>query len=40
MTGEHPYKMRLATGAVQLYRVRATAQELAAGAASELLAAG
>jgi len=40
MTGEHPYKMRLATGAVQLYRVRATAQELAAGAASEVLAAG
>jgi len=40
MTGEHPYKMRLATSCVQLYRVCATAQELAAGAASALLAAG
>jgi CelD/BcsL family acetyltransferase involved in cellulose biosynthesis len=40
MTGEHPYKMRLATSSVQLYRVCATAQELAAGAASALLAAG
>jgi len=40
MTGEHPYKMRLATSSVQLYRVCATAQELAAGTASELLAAG
>jgi CelD/BcsL family acetyltransferase involved in cellulose biosynthesis len=30
MTGEQPYKMRLATNSVQLYRVRATADELAA----------
>jgi CelD/BcsL family acetyltransferase involved in cellulose biosynthesis len=30
MTGEQPYKMRLATNSVPLYRVRATAQELAA----------
>jgi CelD/BcsL family acetyltransferase involved in cellulose biosynthesis len=29
MTGEQPYKMRLATNSVQLYRVRATAEELA-----------
>ena len=30
MTGEQPYKMRLATNAVPLYRVHATAEELAA----------
>ena len=29
MTGEQPYKMRLATNSVALYRVRATAEELA-----------
>ncbi len=29
MTGEQPYKMRLATNSVQLYRVRARADELA-----------
>jgi CelD/BcsL family acetyltransferase involved in cellulose biosynthesis len=30
MTGEQPYKMRLATNSVQLHRVRVTAEELAA----------
>ena len=30
MTGEQPYKMRLATNSVQLYRARARAEELAA----------
>jgi CelD/BcsL family acetyltransferase involved in cellulose biosynthesis len=30
MTGEQPYKMRLATNSVALYRVRATSEELAA----------
>jgi len=30
MTGEQPYKLRLATSAVQLYRLRANAEELAA----------
>jgi CelD/BcsL family acetyltransferase involved in cellulose biosynthesis len=30
MTGEQPYKMRLATNSVQLYRVRATSEQLAA----------
>lgn len=30
LTGEQPYKMRLATNSVALYRVRATAEELAA----------
>jgi CelD/BcsL family acetyltransferase involved in cellulose biosynthesis len=30
MTGEHPYKMRLATRCEELYRVRATTQQLAA----------
>jgi CelD/BcsL family acetyltransferase involved in cellulose biosynthesis len=30
MTGEQPYKMRLATGSVPLYRVRATAEQMAA----------
>lgn len=30
MTGEQPYKMRLATNSVQLYLARATAEELAA----------
>jgi len=30
MTGEQPYKLRLATSAVQLYRVKATAAELGA----------
>ena len=30
MTGEQPYKMRLATSSVPLYRVRATSQQLAA----------
>ena len=29
MTGEQPYKLRLATGSHQLYRLQATAQELA-----------
>ena len=29
MTGEQPYKMRLATSAVPLYKVRASAEELA-----------
>ena len=37
MTGEQPYKMRLATNSVPLYRVRATSEELAAiGRAREL----
>jgi len=37
MTGEQPYKMRLAASSTQLYRVRATADELAAvGRAREL----
>jgi CelD/BcsL family acetyltransferase involved in cellulose biosynthesis len=37
MTGEQPYKMRLATSSVPLYKVRATAEELAAvGKAREL----
>jgi CelD/BcsL family acetyltransferase involved in cellulose biosynthesis len=37
MTGEQPYKMRLATNSVPLYKVRATAEELAAvGKAREL----
>jgi CelD/BcsL family acetyltransferase involved in cellulose biosynthesis len=37
MTGEQPYKMRLATTSVPLYRVRATAEQLAAvGGAREL----
>jgi CelD/BcsL family acetyltransferase involved in cellulose biosynthesis len=40
MTGEQPYKMRLATRSVHLYRVCATSQELAAVTARELLAAG
>lgn len=41
MTGEQPYKMRLATNSVQLYRVRATAEQLARiGERSELLRAG
>ncbi|MGZ4872649.1 MAG: GNAT family N-acetyltransferase, partial [Candidatus Angelobacter sp.] len=31
MTGEQPYKMRLATNAVALYKVRATSEQLAAG---------
>ena len=40
MTGEQPYKMRLATNSVPLYRVRATGDELAAfGRARELPAA-
>jgi CelD/BcsL family acetyltransferase involved in cellulose biosynthesis len=30
MTGEQPYKMRLATNLISLYRVRATAEQLAA----------
>jgi CelD/BcsL family acetyltransferase involved in cellulose biosynthesis len=29
MTGEQPYKLRLATNSVKLYRMRATAEELA-----------
>lgn len=29
MTGEQPYKLRLATGAMELYRLRATTQQLA-----------
>ena len=43
MTGEQPYKMRLATSSRQLYRVRATPQQLAAVAqrgSTELLATG
>jgi CelD/BcsL family acetyltransferase involved in cellulose biosynthesis len=37
MTGEQPYKMRLATNSVPLYRVRATAEQLAVvGRVSEL----
>jgi len=37
MTGEQPYKMRLATNSVPLYRVRATAEQLAEiGSAREL----
>ncbi len=37
MTGEQPYKMRLATNSAPLYRVRATAEQLAAvGRAREL----
>jgi CelD/BcsL family acetyltransferase involved in cellulose biosynthesis len=37
MTGEQPYKMRLATSSTPLYRVRATAEQLAAvGRAREL----
>jgi CelD/BcsL family acetyltransferase involved in cellulose biosynthesis len=36
MTGEQPYKMRLATTSVPLYRVRATAEQLAAVGAREL----
>ena len=40
MTGEQPYKMRLATNSVPLYRVRATAEQLAAvGKARQLLTA-
>jgi CelD/BcsL family acetyltransferase involved in cellulose biosynthesis len=35
MTGEYPYKNRLATGMVPLYRVRATAEELRAAAHSD-----
>ncbi|MGZ4830630.1 MAG: GNAT family N-acetyltransferase [Candidatus Angelobacter sp.] len=31
MTGEQPYKMRLATNSVALYKVRATSEQLAAG---------
>ena len=37
MTGEQPYKMRLATNSVQLYRVRVTAEELAAAARAKEL---
>jgi CelD/BcsL family acetyltransferase involved in cellulose biosynthesis len=37
MTGEQPYKMRLATNSVQLYRVRATAEKLAASARAKEL---
>ena len=41
MTGEQPYKMRLATNSVPLYKVRATSEQLARmGAWSELLRAG
>ena len=43
MTGEQPYKMRLATSSVPLYRVKATSQRLAGLAQTgntELLAAG
>jgi CelD/BcsL family acetyltransferase involved in cellulose biosynthesis len=40
MTGEQPYKQRLATRQVQLYRVCATPEELATLASRELLAAG
>ncbi len=39
MTGEQGYKMRLATNLVKLFRVRATAEELAASARRELPAA-
>jgi CelD/BcsL family acetyltransferase involved in cellulose biosynthesis len=37
MTGEQPYKMRLATDSVQLYRVRATTEKLAAAARAKEL---
>jgi CelD/BcsL family acetyltransferase involved in cellulose biosynthesis len=37
MTGEQPYKMRLATNSVKLYRVRATSEELAAMGREKLL---
>jgi CelD/BcsL family acetyltransferase involved in cellulose biosynthesis len=40
MTGEQPYKMRLATSSVPLYRVCAKPQELAPAVTRELLAAG
>jgi len=41
MTGEQPYKMRLATNSVPLYKVRATSEQLARmGEWSELLRAG
>jgi CelD/BcsL family acetyltransferase involved in cellulose biosynthesis len=41
MTGEQPYKMRLATSAVPLYKVRASAEQLGAvGRVKELKAAG
>jgi CelD/BcsL family acetyltransferase involved in cellulose biosynthesis len=40
MTGEQPYKMRLATSSVPLYKVRATAEQLAAFNSGELRAAG
>ncbi len=43
MTGEQPYKMRLATSSVPLYRMKATPQQLAAVAqtgSTELLATG
>jgi CelD/BcsL family acetyltransferase involved in cellulose biosynthesis len=41
MTGEQPYKMRLATNSVALYKVRATAEQLAGmGERRELLRAG
>jgi CelD/BcsL family acetyltransferase involved in cellulose biosynthesis len=35
MTGEQPYKLRLATRAVQLYRMRATVEQLAAVSSAE-----
>ena len=37
MTGEQPYKLRLATSAVQLYRLRANAEELTAAGRSEAI---
>lgn len=37
MTGEQAYKLRLATSAVQLYRLRANAEELAAAARTEAI---
>ncbi|HKV94551.1 MAG TPA: GNAT family N-acetyltransferase [Candidatus Angelobacter sp.] len=37
MTGEQPYKLRLATSAVQLYRLGARAEELAAAGRSEAI---
>jgi CelD/BcsL family acetyltransferase involved in cellulose biosynthesis len=37
MTGEQPYKLRLATSAVPLYRLRASAEELAAVSSGQMI---
>jgi CelD/BcsL family acetyltransferase involved in cellulose biosynthesis len=37
MTGEQPYKLRLATSAVPLYRLRATPEELAAAGSGQMI---